>query len=202
MRRELSLARNGEEVTVLKLHLGCGAVHIPDFTHIDVKAFDHIDHIGPVDDLSAFKTGSVDLIYASHVLEHFGRHAYRAVLAEWCRVLKPGGVLRLSVPDFEANVRVYLEQAPSPGRIMSIMGALVGGQRDDFDQHKMVFDRRLLEHALFEIGFSHVSLWDWRQTEHAHIDDYSQAYFPHMDKENGQLMSLNIEAVKGRPGAR
>ncbi|HAI38830.1 MAG TPA: methyltransferase, partial [Maribacter sp.] len=38
--------------------------------------------------------------------------------------------------------------------------------------------------------------YDWRQTEHAKFDDHSQAYIPHMDKENGTLISLNIEAVK------
>ena len=49
---------------------------------------------------------------------------------------------------------------------------------------------------LKEVGFSETRLWDWRTTEHAHMDDYSQAYIPHMDKENGTLVSLNIEAVK------
>ena len=38
--------------------------------------------------------------------------------------------------------------------------------------------------------------WDWRKTDHSNIDDYSQAYLPHMNKENGLLVSLNIEAKK------
>ena len=38
--------------------------------------------------------------------------------------------------------------------------------------------------------------YDLRDTEHADIDDCSQAYLPHMDKENGVLMSLNVEATK------
>ena len=37
---------------------------------------------------------------------------------------------------------------------------------------------------------------DWRDTEHSELDDFSQSYLPHMDKDNGKLMSLNIEAVK------
>ena len=41
-----------------------------------------------------------------------------------------------------------------------------------------------------------VKRYDWRDTEHAEFDDHSQAYLPHMDKENGTLISLNIEAVK------
>jgi hypothetical protein len=41
-----------------------------------------------------------------------------------------------------------------------------------------------------------VSKYDWRDTEHSELDDFSQSYLPHMDKDNGKLMSLNIEAVK------
>jgi len=37
---------------------------------------------------------------------------------------------------------------------------------------------------------------DWRDTDHVNYDDFSQAHLPHMDKVNGLLMSLNLEAVK------
>ena len=50
--------------------------------------------------------------------------------------------------------------------------------------------------VLIKNGFSDIQEWDWRKVDHGHIDDYSQAYLPHMDKENGLLMSLNIEAKK------
>ena len=46
------------------------------------------------------------------------------------------------------------------------------------------------------IGFKDVYKYDWRQTEHSYIDDYTQSYLPHMDKENGTLLSLNVEAIK------
>ena len=36
----------------------------------------------------------------------------------------------------------------------------------------------------------------WRETEHSQFDDHSQAYVPHMDKENGVLISLNVECNK------
>ena len=49
---------------------------------------------------------------------------------------------------------------------------------------------------LEDVGFENVRRYDWRETEHAEIDDYAQAYFPHMDKENGLLISLNIECSK------
>ena len=40
------------------------------------------------------------------------------------------------------------------------------------------------------------SAWDWRKVDHGKFDDHSQAYIPHMQKETGTLISLNIEAVK------
>ena len=49
---------------------------------------------------------------------------------------------------------------------------------------------------LKDIGFKKVSRYDWRDTEHAYVDDFSQAYYPHMDKENGIQHSLNVEAIK------
>ena len=53
-----------------------------------------------------------------------------------------------------------------------------------------------LTERLLSVGFCSASRYDWRRTEHATLDDYSQAYLPHLDKEHGQLMSLNVEAVK------
>ena len=49
---------------------------------------------------------------------------------------------------------------------------------------------------LEDSGFNNVKLWDWSKTQHSAYDDYSQSYIPHMDKENGSLMSLNIECNK------
>ncbi|MEQ8432521.1 MAG: methyltransferase domain-containing protein, partial [Roseovarius sp.] len=155
----------------------------------------HVDHVGRVEDLSFIPDGSVKLIYACHVLEHFGRRTYKDALKEWYRVLEPGGVLRLAVPDFGAAARLYMSGI-LPRGIEDVRGLVTGGQRDEYDFHGMIFDEASLSEALKEVGFSETRLWDWRETEHSHMDDYSQAYLPHMDKENGVLVSLNIEAVK------
>ena len=60
----------------------------------------------------------------------------------------------------------------------------------------MNFDFDILERDLTLLNYKNIKIWDWKNTEHNNIDDYSQAYLPHMDKENGLLMSLNIEAIK------
>lgn len=141
--------------------------------------------------------GAATLVYASHVLEHFGRGEYKAVLKEWYRVLAPGGILRLAVPDFAACAALYYESGLTD-RLSGLIGLLVGGQRDANDFHKMVFDESSLRLELLETGFVEVRRWNWRATEHAAVDDFSQAYIPHLHKDDGRPMSLNLEGVKGR----
>lgn len=179
----------------VRLHVGCGKQNIPGFINVDILEFPHIHHLTSADDLGFADDGSVDLIYACHVLEHFGRTKYEDVLREWWRVLKVGGVLRLSVPDFRACANIYYEKGLEDG-LSGLIGLISGGQRDEYDFHKMIFDEPFLTVALLRVGFGSTRLWDWRQTDHVNYDDYSQAYIPHMDKKNGRLMSLNLEAVK------
>lgn len=62
--------------------------------------------------------------------------------------------------------------------------------------HKTTYDYTSLKKLLENCDFKDVKYWDWKNVEHGNIDDYSQSYIPHMDKENGKLMSLNIECKK------
>jgi predicted SAM-dependent methyltransferase len=186
---------HADQPSPTKLHLGCGSKFIPGFFHVDGNEHEHLDVRGPVDKLPFLADDTVELIYACHLLEHFGRKEVDAVLAEWFRVLKPGGVLRLAVPDYEACAKLYVGGKLSKG-LPEILGLMMGGQRDHYDFHKMAFDEASLSDLLKKAGFRETRRWDWRTTEHASLDDYSQAYLPHMDKENGTLVSLNLEAVK------
>lgn len=176
---------------MLNLHLGCGNKYIPGFTHVDIRKFPHVDIVSSADDLNMFKDGTVDLIYACHLLEHFGRRQLSEVLKEWFRVLRPSGILRLAVPDFKAIVDAYAQYP-----LEKLLGLLVGGQTYEYNFHKCVFDFKYLESVLKTVGFTAVYRYDWKNTSHKDYDDLSQAYLPHMDKKNGRLMSLNIEAVK------
>ena len=61
---------------------------------------------------------------------------------------------------------------------------------------KTTYDFDSLENILISCGFRDCRIYDWRETEHSHFDDHSQAYIPHMDKDNGVLISLNVECNK------
>jgi len=179
----------------MNLHLGCGGKYIPGFVHVDVQPFPHVDHVCPAERLDMMHDNTVDLIYACHLLEHYGRHEVGAVLAEWYRVLKPEGVLRLSVPDFAAVCHLYDAEGLKDG-YSGLVGLVCGGQRNCSDFHKAIFDEPFLRCLLKKAGFRAARKWDWRDTSHSALDDYSQAYLPHLDKDNGSLVSLNMEGVK------
>jgi predicted SAM-dependent methyltransferase len=180
----------------MKLHLGCGARHIPglEWIHIDLADYPHIDYRESFDRLPLIPSTSVDLIYCCHALTYFHHEEIPSILKEWKRVLKPKGVLRLSVPEFPTLVEVWYA---SEYDITKVRGPILGywkvGGTDQYITYKTLFDYYTLKRVLAQAGFINIKRWDWRKTEHSHIDDYSQAYYPHMDKANGILISLNLE---------
>jgi predicted SAM-dependent methyltransferase len=177
----------------MKLHIGCGEKYLPGYKHMDIIERPHIDFVGTANDLSFLENDSVDEIYACHILEHFKRFEIENVLSEWNRVLCKSGVLRLSVPDFAAIAAEYAEHK----NLNSVLGLLYGGQNYEYNFHYQVYDFGRLKTLLENAGFSGISHYDWREFLPADYDDFSRAYLPHMDFENGRLMSLNVIAVKG-----
>ena len=176
----------------MKLHLGCGSKHIDGFINIDARELESVDVVDDVRVLDKFNKKSVSLIYASHILEHITRLEYTNVLSRWYELLEDGGVLRIAVPDIEKVFEHYSKYKD----LRTLRGFLWGGQSYGFNYHYCGWDFKTLEEDLISVGFKDIKLYDWRKTEHSHIDDFSQCYLPHMDKDNGMLMSLNIEAKK------
>lgn len=160
--------------------------------NIDVSELVKTDIQDDVTVLSTVADGTADLIYASHVLEHTGRETWKQVLEVWCSKLKPGGILRIAVPDFKAAVLWY----QTTGDILAVTGLICGGQRNAEDFHYVIFDETLLTQGMLKVGLVDVKQWDWKSTDHRQYDDYSQAYLPHMNKETGLLVSLNLQATK------
>ncbi len=178
----------------MKLHLVCVKRDFgPVWVSIDGGDFPHL-HSHDITKLP-FEDNTVDLIYSSHVLEYFDRAEVVDVLNEWKRVLKPNGVLRLAVPDFRMMTMLYLNNGyPLESFLGPIFGKMPMGAQTIY--HKTTYDFDSLKNVLESLGFIDVKKYDWKTTEHSSHDDHSQAYIPHMDKENGTLISLNVECVK------
>jgi len=176
----------------VKLHLGCYDRKIHGFVNIDIREDVDPDVVDNVFTLKKFEDNSVDLIYACHILEHADYKETEQALRRWFSILRKGGILRLAVPDMEAHFAHYYYHKD----LRLLHSTFWGSQRHLYDYHKNGWDFKKLNEDLIETGFINIRRYDWRKTEHFYVDDYSQTYYPHMDKEKGKLMSLNVEATK------
>lgn len=189
----MSMVIDIQDFGVDKVHLGCGTVRLAGWLNVDLNNSSSVDLNENILDIQ-FGSGTVQEIYACHVIEHLEPAQCSALLASCYRWLAVGGKLWLAVPDFNAIVSHYLEIKD----ISVLRGLLLGGGKDAYDIHRNVFDFCSLQNVLRDVGYVNISRYDWR--EHYvginDIDDFSQAYLPHMNKATGRLMSLNISAEK------
>lgn len=176
---------------VVRLHLGCGAINHPGFINVDGISRPHVHYIQSVVDLSNVADGSVDFIYTSHVLEHFPHECTTKVLMEWYRVLKPGGSLCISVPDFDKIIAMYNALNKD---IQSIVQPLFGGQDYPFNFHYTAFNEAGLSKLLQGAGFKRV--WQWVHGSDAfhNMPDWSGRSVRVGD--HPFPVSLNLEASK------
>jgi predicted SAM-dependent methyltransferase len=91
------------------LHLGCGFEHLPDFINVDRVHTPATDLVVDVRRQLPFATASMRGIFHQHAFEHIDRpRGGRTLLRESARVLSPGGLLRMGVPDLAKYVAAYL----------------------------------------------------------------------------------------------
>jgi len=130
-----------------RLNLGAGSVNLEGFEPVDRAVG---KEVYPLPN----ESGSVAEVYASHVLEHFPQAKVGDVVKEWVRTLKPGGRIRIAVPDLRWIIKAYMNQAEVP-----IAGYLMGGQTDENDFHKAVFDEAGLRFLMEQAGLVGIQRW-------------------------------------------
>jgi len=91
------------------INLGCGAHSIDGWMNVDSRKTGDNVIVHDLHQGVPFEDNSIDVVYHSHVLEHFARSDATFFLRECYRVLKPGGVIRIVVPDLEELCREYLK---------------------------------------------------------------------------------------------
>ena len=176
----------GAEPAPRKLHIG-GRQRVAGWEILDVYPGEHVDHVCDAKSLAVFADRTFDVIYASHVLEHFDYlKDLTPVLIEWRKKLKPGGKLMLSVPDLDMLCARFADKARySPGDRYHLMRIIMGGHTDDHDYHLTAFNEEIMAHHLGQAGFGDFV----RVGEFGYFDDSSKQRF------DGQLISLNVIAT-------
>jgi predicted SAM-dependent methyltransferase len=152
MRLRSELARRED----LHVHFGCGRHNDIRFLNADARPFPHVHLVTKSPMLEELPRNSVALIYACHVFEHFSHQQQLSILERWFELLKPGGRIVLSVPDFDKLVDRYLTHGRSPGVIEH---ELMGGQDYPGNFHHAIFSRDHLAALLKRVGFANVHEW-------------------------------------------
>lgn len=174
----------------LLLHIGCGDINAKDFVNIDARPLPHVHIVADsLFNLYMIPDGVADMIYMSHVLEHVSHRDLHSTLLELRRILRSNGVLRLSVPDFDKMVDIYLAE----GRNLEPVGqALMGAQDYPQNFHYSVFNEANLRLTLSRAGLLDVTLWDSNNCAHHDFIDWANRKIAFGTKEYD--VSLNIEA--------
>lgn len=154
----------------VRLNLGAGFKPMPGFISVDRKIGTEVYPL-------AWPDASVDELYASHILEHFPFKDLVPVVREWVRVLKPGGRLRVAVPDFNKIIEMYRTGDSSPAA-----SYLMGGQNNPDDFHRSVFDEMGLRSLMRAAGLVCVG-----------------EFAPVIDDCASLAVSLNLEGYKPLP---
>lgn len=178
---ETAIASTTEAVQELKLNLGGGGITIEGFTEVDAKSGGTLYPVACMNGdgtAHAVAEGTVSTIRASHVLEHFSHRASQNVLGHWVSLLKPGGKIRIAVPDFDLIVRAYLQKRLD----WPVEAYLFGGQIDTNDYHYSSFTEDTLRYLMHSVGLERIRRWK--------SDIQDCASLP---------VSLNLEGYKSLP---
>ena len=155
-----------EEGRPLQLHLGSGGHPLDGWVNVDI--------IGMGPDLYwdlrsgiPFPDGSASAVFLEHVCEHFTLTDDLDLLDECHRVLAPGGIVRIGVPDFGRYLESYagdgaFVEEMRPGRPTRLIAV---GEVALNHGHRSVWDAETLEAVLMSCGFVDARRRDWGDTD-------------------------------------
>lgn len=107
----------------MKINFGSGGWKLPGWVNVDLALADRPDILADLSAPLPFRDGSARLLHAEDFLDQLPLERAAAFLAECHRILQPGGVLRVLVPDFAKLTRLYLDE---PAELVRIWRAYVG----------------------------------------------------------------------------
>lgn len=172
-KREQQIKAYLKKHTIRGLHLGCGSNLLHDWLNADLyptKGAIFLD----ATQLFPFPDNCFDFIFSEHMFEHLSYESGQKMLKECHRVLKKGGTLRLTMPDFEFLMRLYSDpqnelhqryaswslQTFAPKEFINFAAenstipmSLVINNFMRFWGHKMIYDWNLIYGTLTRIGF-------------------------------------------------
>lgn len=169
----------------MNLHIG-GKQKLEGWKILNIQPGDDVDFLGDISSLDQFAEAACDKVYASHVLEHVRQKDVEDTLRGIRRILKPGGQLLVSVPDWDILCHLFINPLASPPMKWHAIRMILGGQVDEYDYHYVGFNLQILHDFLMNAEYSQVD-----RVESFGIFDDTSDYQPY-----GFPISLNVIATR------
>jgi len=184
-RRAAAMVATRQEI---KLNLGCGYSHLEGWVNVDADVTVQPDMLWDLRRSLPFPDGSVAAIFHEHLLEHLPLAAAAPFTRECWRVLRPGGILRIGVPDFERYARDYLGSRElidrlRPGRPTALLAL---SELAFCYQHMSMWDQETLVRLLHDAGLASVQVKRFGET----------TLNPIPDRPWREAETIYVEAVK------
>jgi len=179
--------------TIRRLNWGCGHSGEPGWINSDLKDGPDIEITADIRDGLPLDSDSLDYIVSIHALPMISYPDLIPVLLELRRMLKPGGVLRLALPDLDRSIQAYLRRDPE---FFLVPDADVKSYSGKFVTHLLWYGYTV---TLFTADFVEELLCkaEYRQVRHCTFQQTSSAHAPGiLELDNREDESLFIEAVK------
>lgn len=151
----------------LKLNLGCGDVFFEGWVNVDLENRSKANLLWNLTEPFPLPAESCSLIYSEHVIEHFTVEDGLKIFRESFRLLAPGGVLRIAMPNLEHSVESYVKDSWRPDfarwevlrDVKTRCEALNVAMR--WWGHLWLYDREELHRRLREAGFTQLRDAEW-----------------------------------------
>jgi SAM-dependent methyltransferase len=180
------------ETGVRRLNWGCGEYPGPGWINSDIKQTDGIDISVDIRDGLPLEDASFDYVVSIHALPELPLMDQLIALRELHRVLKPGGVLRLALPDLDKGIKAYMENDRDYFLIPDEEAASIGGKLVTqllwYGWSRTLFTPDFAEELLKQAGFQAVQMCSYQETN---------SRFPEIvELDSRERESFFIEAVK------
>jgi predicted SAM-dependent methyltransferase len=168
-KRQAAISQTGG----IRLNLGSGPFPLQGFINVD--QFESVKPDLVCDVLALpYGPGTVNEIYAGHILEHFRFDDGMKALRYWNSILCHGGIISISTPDFDHLARKYLSD-PSPERLMDFNDTYIYSGLQP-SPHLYAYSAALLKKVMEDAGFVNLTVMPENHPYFPHIVDWQIGY--------------------------
>lgn len=145
----------------MKIEFGCGETPSKDnFMTCDIRNLPNIDFVCSAWEIdSLVKENSVEEIFSRHFFEHLTFSQGDLVLEKWLKILKPGGVMEMILPNMEYHINQWIRRK-NRKELEHAKAGFWGWQREGltnlWDVHKSGYDYLMLEELLKTKGYRNI----------------------------------------------